>query len=138
MPASAAIVTKFGTDVSFTYDDSTLYGDGTVVGNTIRFNPTTFKAEVIGTGGDFLNAVLNVTITSTTSGFFLDKVDVLENGDYFLKEAGSEVNAFLFTQASSNTSVQTSNIVTDETGDLSSAGPTIFDLWNLSVTNDWS
>ncbi len=38
--ANAALVTINGTNVSFTYDDATLYGTANVVGNAIFFGST--------------------------------------------------------------------------------------------------
>lgn len=84
--ANAAIVTQFGTDVSFTYDDATLFGTGNVVGNSIAFLPTNFKAESLdGAGTDTTAETLNVTIMATNPAFVLDTFQLAEFGDYRLK-----------------------------------------------------
>ena len=83
--AQAALITQFGADVSFTYDDATLFGVGTVVGNSISFTPTTFTAEAVGPG-DFDNQslVLDIAVQTLSANQFVDLVGVLESGDYLL------------------------------------------------------
>ena len=105
--SQAAVITQFGTDVSFTYDDATLFGTGTVVGNSISFLPTDFKAESLdGAGLDTLSETLNLIIESTTEGYFMDSFVLAEQGDYKLDGAPTaDVDAssnFLVESATSN------------------------------------
>ena len=44
--------TLVGDNVIFTYDDSTLYGEASVVGDTIFFQPVDFIAESLNGGSD--------------------------------------------------------------------------------------
>lgn len=83
---NAALITQPGTDIKFTYDDSSLFGTGTVVGNSISFTPTNFKVESLdGAGLDTLSETLNITIESTTDGYIMDVFHLAEKGDYRLK-----------------------------------------------------
>lgn len=100
--AQSAMVSQMGTNVTFTYDDSTLFGTGTVVGNAIFFNPTNFLAESndgagIATSTDTLN--LNVV---SQSGFLMSQYGLLETGDYRLNGApGAQVDASAFLSVTS-------------------------------------
>ena len=88
--ASAAPITQFGTDVSFSYDDATLFGTGTVVGNSISFLPENFIAQSVdGGAGSSVSDVLDVTVLATTTGFVMDMFGLQELGDYKLKGAPS-------------------------------------------------
>ncbi len=93
--AQAAIVTLPGDDVEFTFDDSTAFGSGLVIGNSIFFLPTTFKAE--STDGspatDTMNVTLNVTVEATTAGYEMTDFMMAEEGDYKLIGSGSSVSA---------------------------------------------
>jgi hypothetical protein len=100
---NAATITQFGSDVSFTYDDSTAYGIGTVTGNSIFFNPTTIFAESLGGGSDTMHATINIDVTATTAGFSLSAFSIFESGDYQLAGSGASVDAQGFFQATSNT-----------------------------------
>jgi len=89
----AALVTVSGTDVDFTYDDSTLFGVVTVVGNTFFFTPDNFLAESLnGQGVVSTNETLDVDITVTTPGFEIDMLFLRERGDYRLSGNGSTVS----------------------------------------------
>jgi hypothetical protein len=98
--SQAAIITQNGTDVSFTYDDATLYGTGNVVGNSISFKPVDFKVESLGgtaidlgngnsiSGGQAtLSQTLKITMNATTVGYAMDMFQVVEIGDYRLDGA---------------------------------------------------
>ena len=92
--ASAAIVTISGDDVKFTYDDSSLFGTGAVIGNTIFFTPETFNAESLnGAGLVQTSESLDITTEITSIGYAMDGFQVLENGDYFIKGIGASVSA---------------------------------------------
>jgi len=89
----AASVTVFGDDISFTYDDATLFGEVTVVGNTFFFTPDNFFAKSLnGAGVDLVNETLAVDIAVTTGGFEIDTLYLRERGDYRLSGSGSEVS----------------------------------------------
>jgi len=102
--ANAAIVTKFGTDVKFTYDNSTFFGDATVVGNNIFFLPTSFSAESLnGAGAVSINDTVVVTIEATTVGYSMSEFLLIEQGDYFLNGSGASVSGGGQLRISSNT-----------------------------------
>jgi hypothetical protein len=91
--ASAAMVTVYGDDLSFTYDDSTLYGSANVIGNNIFFLPTGFTAESLNGGLDESSEILTIQVDVTTAGFVLTDFGLNEVGDYFLKGQGASVSA---------------------------------------------
>ncbi len=102
--ASAAIITQFGTDVSFTYDDSTLFGTGTVVGNNIFFTPSNFTAESLnGAGVVNTTDTLNIDINAISTGFDLTSLVLVEAGDYKLDGAGASADASAYFSVISNT-----------------------------------
>jgi hypothetical protein len=84
-PASAALVTDCsGVNVCFAYDDSTLFGIGTVSGNNIFFLPTTFSAESLnGEGAVTVDDTLDVRVVSK-GGYGMTGFALVESGDYFL------------------------------------------------------
>jgi len=92
--SNAAPVTIYGTDVSFTYDNSSYFGTANVVGNSIFFQPTTFKAESLnGAGAVSLSDTLTVDVKSTTIGYNMSSFMLVEQGDYTLSGASSSVTA---------------------------------------------
>jgi len=92
--ANAATVTVNGDNVKFTYDDSSLYGTATVIGNTIFFTPTTFKAESLNTTGLVQTSEsLGVTIEALAAELVISGVQLLENGDYQMSGSGTSVSA---------------------------------------------
>lgn len=102
--AQAATITQIGTDVTFTYDNATLYGTGTVVGNSIFFSPTTFKAESLDAAGTVTaSATLNIVVEVTTMGFAVNEFKLLEQGDYRLVGSSSSVDASGWLQVTSQT-----------------------------------
>ena len=144
MSGYAAIVTQNGADVSFTYDDSTLFGAGTVVGNAIFFSPTNFsnESEDGATAGNVTDT-LNITVnTLSGSGYVLDFIQTVESGDYILDGTTATVAASLRTQVTSNTQTDglfpLTNIVLEQTGTINSPQDGSTNLWNLSNLNDWS
>ena len=92
--ANAATVTINGDDLKFTYDDASMYGQATVIGNTIFFTPTSFKAESLD-GAGLIQATesLDITIEVTSLGYAMDGFQLLENGDYKMNGAGTSVSA---------------------------------------------
>lgn len=90
----SAIITQYGTNISFTYDDSSLFGTGSVVGNSISFLPTNFLAQSLnGIGPVSLTDTLNVTVESTTAGYTMNMFTLAELGDYRLDGATASVDA---------------------------------------------
>lgn len=103
--ANAATVTVYGDDVMFTYDDATLFGTATVVGNSLTFNPTNFRAESLnGTPGAVsASATLNIRAEVTTSGYVMTNFALAEQGDYQLSAGDTSVNGSARLQISSGT-----------------------------------
>ena len=92
--AQAATVTDCGTDVCFTYDDSTRFGTATIVQNSIFFAPTNFAAS--STNGDGLKVrrvTLNITIDVTNPEFSMSQFFLEEQGDYLLEGERASVRA---------------------------------------------
>lgn len=104
LATSAHSIMQSGTDVTFEYDETTLFGEGTVVGNSIFFTPDAFSVESLNVGGPVtLSDTLNIDIVATTEGFDLTEFLLIENGDYRQKGVGANVDADAFFQATSNT-----------------------------------
>ncbi|MFW2405668.1 MAG: VPLPA-CTERM sorting domain-containing protein, partial [Gammaproteobacteria bacterium] len=105
--SQAALITQSGTDVDFTYDDATLFGMGTVVGNSIFFTPTTFKAESLNDDGAVSpigQNTLNIQVDVTSGGGYeITNFQLAELGDYLLTGNSSSVSASARLQVSSNT-----------------------------------
>jgi len=92
--ANAAPVTLFGDDVSFSFDDASLYGEAIVVGNSIFFQPTDFGAESLnGQGAVSVTDTLNITVEVTTSGYTMTEFTMAEFGDYELSAGATSVTA---------------------------------------------
>ena len=146
--ANAATVTLNGDDVSFTYDDATLYGAGSVIGNTIFFFPTAFRAE--STNGSpatvSISDTLNIKVDALTQGFSMSTMTISEDGDYRVDGAGASAEANGFFRATSLTTLCGLPPCQDEVlldaGSLSSTGATAA-LWsmggsiNLGDTPGW-
>jgi hypothetical protein len=138
--AQSAIITQYGTDISFTYSDSTLFGTGNVVGNSISFLPTNFLAESLnGIGAVSLTDTLNVTVQSTTAGYAMNMFTLAELGDYRLSGATASVDASSrFMAVSGTTSCGTlacSDSGIFSAGTLANATGALTD-WNLGGTLD--
>jgi hypothetical protein len=131
--ARAATVTVFGTDVKFTFDDSTLFGTGIAVGNSLIFQPTSFRAESLnGAGTDLANETLNIQVESITDNYVIETVVMQELGDYFLSGTDAEVTANGRLQVTSNTKTD---------GLFPYMADQIFNVGGLTVQNaatDWS
>ncbi len=132
--AQAATITQMGTDVTFTYNDATLYGTGSVVGNSIFFSPTTFKAESLNTAGvDTANETLNITVTvKPSSSYVITEFALVELGDYLLNGSSSSVDASGRLQVSSLTKTCGFFACTDS--EIFTAGA----LTTTGVLTDWS
>ncbi len=146
--ASAAIVTLNGDDVSFTFDDASLFGSASVVGNSLIFTPTSFSASSSNDAGAVLTTdTLNIEIVATTAGFNLTSFSVLELGDYSV--SGSTDNGNVATGVSASTRLQVNSLTTTcgmfnfpcvdstiaNTGLLTDTGGASVD-WNLAATVD--
>jgi len=106
--ASAATVTVYGNNVSFTYDDATDYGVGIVVGDAILFTPTGIIAESEdGAGLVTTTKMLNLQIQVTTEGYWLQDFNLIEQGDYQLSGAGASADMDGIFKITSNTSSYT-------------------------------
>jgi len=87
MPSSAASVTLFGDDISFTFDDASLFGTGIVVGNSLIFQPSNFKAESLnGAGTVPASETLIIDVAVTTAGFNIESLGMFEQGDYIVQQ----------------------------------------------------
>ena len=84
LPASAAMIMT--DDLTFTYDDSTLFGELIVVdsaNNVVAFIPTEFSAVAIGAAIDGALDSVKVTITiKEDSDFVFPGVKITEDGDF--------------------------------------------------------
>jgi hypothetical protein len=90
--ANAATISVSGVNVKFTYDDSTLYGSGAVIGDTIFFTPSNFKAESLnGAGLIQTSDSLEITIETITS-YRINEFQLLEDGDYEINGSGASVS----------------------------------------------
>lgn len=146
--ANAASVTVNGDDVSFTYDDATLYGTASVIGNTVFFFPAEFRAESTN-GSPATNSVsdtLNIRVDALTPGFSMATMTISEDGDYRADGTGASVTANGFFRATSMTILCGLSPCQDEVlldaGSLSQTGATAA-LWsmggaiNLGDTPGW-
>ena len=139
---SAAIITQFGDDVSFTYDDSTAYGTGVVLGNNIFFTPAAFLAESLdGAGLDTITTNLNIDVLATTSGYNMTNFDLFEDGDYRLNGSGASVAADGFFRVTSLTTAcglpPCQDTVLFNAGTLADTGGSLA-LWNMGGSLDLS
>lgn len=106
----AEIVTVFGDDVKFTYDDGTLFGEGYAVGNGIFFMPVDFIAESNNGGLVMTSATLDITVETLTATDVMTKFALAEEGDYRLTGTTSSVTATgTFTVDSDTTAFSDSN-----------------------------
>lgn len=95
---NSATVTKYGTDVKFTFDNATPFGSANVIGNSIFFLPTTFSALAQNNDGAVSNNhTLNIEVEVTTVGFNIETLGLYESGDYKLigTDASADVQGML-------------------------------------------
>jgi len=102
---TANAATIDGDDVRFTYDDSSLFGTASVVGNTLFFQPTDFRAE--STDGSPaavpLSETLNITVEVISTGYVMTEFTFAEFGDYYLSDNSTSVTASGRLQVASQT-----------------------------------
>ncbi|MDG2154839.1 MAG: VPLPA-CTERM sorting domain-containing protein [Gammaproteobacteria bacterium] len=92
--ANAATVTDCGTDVCFTYDNSTRFGTANVVQNAIFFTPSNFKIRSRNSNGTrSRTATLNITIETINPEFSMSQFFLEEQGDYKLDGESTSVSA---------------------------------------------
>lgn len=89
-PASAFIVagSQMGDNVLFEWEDPTLFGTPTVVGDTLMFTPTAFKAQSAGmVAPDLVNRTFLIRVTAKDNVAGLALANIIENGDWFTTTA---------------------------------------------------
>jgi hypothetical protein len=103
LPAMSAMIHAPGDTVDFYYDDATLFGSANVIGNSIYFLPTNFKAESTnGAGTHTAHQTINITITARP-GNVIESIAMLESGDYLLSGSGASASANGMLAITSNT-----------------------------------
>lgn len=141
--AQAAPVTVYGDDLAFTYDDSSLFGTATVVGNTLVFSPTSFRAESANNAGTVLvSETLNIDVEVITPGKRIGQLRFFEAGDYYRSSSAADVRVSGYLHALSLTRTNpatylpyfTSNVFNLGPGDLATTGAS--DTWAGGVTID--
>jgi len=88
MNLAAAPVSMIGSTVTYSFDDALLglFGLPTLVGDSLFFTPTTFKAQS-NSGSPalgFTSATMNIKVTPNNPAQWIDKVSLQEVGDYLL------------------------------------------------------
>lgn len=131
----AATVTVYGDNVSFTYDDSTLYGTGIVVGDSIFFQPTEFRAESLnGEGVVSVSETLNITVEVITEGYLIEGSTLVEAGDYFTSAGDTSVTASGRLQVTSSTQLCDFGILPCTTSEVFDATG----LDTVGATTNWN
>ncbi len=136
----AETITLKGETVTYQYDDIDnayalqLFGTPTIIGDDVRFLPTVFRAESLdGSGAGLLTANFVFSDVFTQSGADIDRLEVVEFGDYEIIQDGA-VSADLLLTASSN------RLVYDYTSDSDSfdaSGASLgLQTWTLSAAID--
>jgi len=140
--SNAAIVTVNGADVKFTYDNATLYGAGNVVGNTIFFTPSAFKAESTnGAGLIQTSESLGITVEALSGNLVMSAFQLVEDGDYKLTGGGASVNAVGSLAIDSQTSAFSDSAAFSAGALTTPGGPTPWDAGAtlfLSNTAGWN
>lgn len=110
-PASqAALIHLPGDTVDFYYDDSqagmSVYGELSVIGNSIFASPTNFFAEALNGNENSISAFGSITVIAKP-GHSFQSVQVAQQGDYQLSSANSTVDVVgnLSIEDSNNASV---------------------------------
>ncbi len=94
VPLNAATVTLIGNDISFTFDDATLFGTGVVTGNSLFFQPTNFSAESLnGAGVVATSETLKIIVKSIKDDYRITSLAMVEQGDYITNGLGASVTA---------------------------------------------
>ena len=94
LSANSAIVTVEGNNLTFTYDNSTLFGSANVVGNSIFFLPNNFSAQSVNNQGATLSSdIVDVQIKVRDETIHLmDRFILYESGDYKISDPTASVN----------------------------------------------
>lgn len=85
---AGATVDFFGVTETSATDATPLYGAPSVFGNSLAFFPASFASSSTGGSSDVTEGTLTITITAKP-GFFLDKISIVEFGDYTLSGIGT-------------------------------------------------
>ena len=74
-----------GDTVWFSFNDNLLglFGDPSVSGDTLVFNPVDFDADVAGGGSDITDAITPVITITAKANYVIDDVELAESGSYF-------------------------------------------------------
>ncbi|MFW2405510.1 MAG: hypothetical protein ACN4GT_12145, partial [Gammaproteobacteria bacterium] len=115
-PASAALVTLTGTNVIYEYDSlvnadalATL-GTPSIIGDVVRFLPTSLRAESLnGAGLQTLSADFSFSSVRTIGSAEISSVRLLEFGDYAIDRGGNigaELDLAISNNANSSESIQ--------------------------------
>lgn len=83
---SAAPVTMVGSTVTYSFDDALLglFGMPTLVGDSLFFTPTTFKAQANAPALGFASETMNIKAMPNNPAHWIDTVSLNEVGDYLL------------------------------------------------------
>lgn len=139
--AQAATVTDCGTDVCFTYDNSTRLGTATIVQNAIFFTPTNFKIRSRnGAGLRTRSVTLNIAIDVINPEFSMSQFFLEEEGDYGMDGESTSVGADGMLAITSATKTCT-NTVNPLFPGMPCRASNIFTAGDLSAQNtltDWS
>ncbi len=133
--SNAAPVTLCGTSICYEYDDEqsglSLFGTPTVVGDSLRFLPTTFIASSVNVlDAALVSATFVIDRVYALSGAALATISVSEFGDYRTRNDGG-ISASLFLLATSNSIAK----FTDASNSVEVLSPSGgLQLWNLSAT----
>ncbi len=115
--ANAAMVTLTGTDVQFTFDDASLFGSASVVGNSLIFTPASFSASSSnGAGAVQTTDTLNIDVQAITAGFNLTSFSLAELGDYNV--SGATNNGNVATGVNASARLQVTSLTTNCSGGL--------------------
>lgn len=139
--ANAATVTDCGTDVCFTYDNSTRFGTANVVQNAIFFAPENFrKRSRNGAGARTRSVTLNITIDVINPEFSMSQFFLEEQGDYLLDGESTSVSAdgMLAITSATKTCTNTVNPLFPDMPCRASSTFTAGDLLVQGTLTDWS
>ena len=94
LSAKSAVVTVEGDNLTFTYDDSTLFGSANIVGNSIFFLPNNFSAQSVNDQGSTLSSdIVDVQIKVRDETIHLmDRFVLYESGDYKISDSTASVD----------------------------------------------
>lgn len=94
LSAKSAVVTVEGDNLTFTYDDSTLFGSANIVGNSIFFLPNNFSAQSVNDHGSTLSSdIVDIQIKVRDETIHLmDRFVLYESGDYKISDSTASVD----------------------------------------------